>query len=1047
MRKLLLIFLFVSGLIAQASAQDRTVSGKVSSAEDNSTLPGVTVVLKGTTTGTTTDLDGNYKLSVPSEGGTLVYSFVGLATQEVEIGARSVIDLVMQPDAQQLSEVVVTAFGVEREEKSLGYAVQELDGDNLTEARENNIVNALSGQIAGVQVTNGSGNVGSSSRIVLRGPSSLTGENQPLFVVDGIPINNTNYRKDATTSAFGGADMPNGAADINPDDIETISVLKGANAAALYGSRAANGVILITTKKGKGTKGIGVSINSNVTFQNPLKLPSYQNSYGGGYDSDYYEWIDGTTGSGGADESWGPALDQGLSFRQFTDHDGSASPWISRPDNVKDFFETGVTLTNNIALTGGNDKAHFRLSYTNLDQSGMIYNTDMKRNTVAISAGAQLSDKLSAEASVNYVKSGSDNIAGGGYDNNNAMQQFTWFQRQVDIAALKDYKNLPVNPENTSARNTPLNWNTNFNNNPYWVLDNNTNSFAKNRVFGNVKINYAITDWLSIMVRSGTDFFTDLQEYQRAHDSNDYPNGFYQEFDRTWQETNSDFALTFNKDFNEDFGITVLGGGNLRKETYSRNILTADELDVPGTYTIANSALPIVASSFDSERAMQSLYGTAQFRFRNYVFVDLTARNDWSSTLPAENNSFFYPSASVSAVVSDILDIQSNVLSFAKIRASWAQVGADTEAFQLQDVFALRDDKWNGSTTEATRGGILKNPTLKPEITTSIEFGVDLRFWNDRLGLQATYFDATSTDLIVEVDVSGASGYSSQVSNVGEMNNKGIELQLNATPLKVGDFTWDIVANYARIRNEVVTLGGADNLRLDGQWNVDVIAAPGESYPALYGPDFERDGDGNIIHSSGLPQKDPTSKILGSAFPDWTGGISNTFSFKGVSLGVLVDAKIGGEIYSMTNAWGRYAGILEETLIGREDGIVGVGVMQTGTDSDGDPVYAPNNVVVDVQSYNHASFGNNVAYGSVFDASYVKLRQIILGYNLPKAWLENTPFTSVSVSAVGRNLAILYSKAPHIDPETGFTNGNGQGIEHAQIPSARSIGFNVNLKF
>ncbi|MBK6263461.1 SusC/RagA family TonB-linked outer membrane protein [Marivirga sp. S37H4] len=1043
MKKILLTCLMLV-FVLHAWAQDRTVSGKVTDADTGEGLPGVNVLLKGTSTGVNTDLDGNYKISVPSDGGTLVFTFIGMAKSEVSVGSRSVIDVQMETDVQQLSEVVVTAFGLEREKKSLGYAVQDVSGSEITTARETNVVNSLSGKIAGVQITNGSGAPGSSSRVVLRGATSLTGNNQPLFVVDGIPINNTNY---GNAGPFGGADAPNGAADINPDDIETISVLKGANAAALYGSRAANGVILITTKSGKNTKGIGVEINSNITFQNPLRLPSYQNSYGGGYDNTYYEWIDGTNGSGGEDESWGPALDAGLKFRQFQDYQGDGqfgepSDWVSRPNNVRDFFETGVTATNNVSLTGGNETSNFRLSMTNLNQDGMVYNTDLVRNTIAGNAGVQLTDKFRADFSVNYIKSGSDNLSGGGYDNNNPMQQFTWFQRQVDISALKDYKNLPTNSAATSARFTPLNWNTNFNNNPYWVLDNNTQSFEKNRLIGNIKLQYDFTDWLSLTARTGTDFFTDLQESKRAVNSNDFPNGFYQEVDRTWSETNSDIVLTFDKNIIEDFGVSVSVGGNLRQEQYDRNTLEAGELEIPEVYTISNSAIPVVGNNYEEQREMQSVYGTAQFRFRNYLFLDLTARNDWSSTLPEGNNSYFYPSASLSAVISDMIEIDRNILTFAKVRGSWAQVGSDTDPYRLQDVFAFRD-RWDGSINQATVSNTLLNPNLRPELTTSIEFGTDVRFFNDRLGLDFTYYDTKSEDLIVQVDVSGASGWTSQFANVGEMTTKGIEIQLNATPVQIGDFRWDMNLNYSTYENKVVSLGGVDNLRLGGQWNVDVMAIPGQPYPALFGPDYQRDPNGNIIHGeNGLPQKDQTNKVLGDAVPDWTGGWNNSFTYKGINLNVLVDAKIGGEIYSMTNAWGRYAGILEETLKGRENGIVGEGVIEV---SEG--VYEENNVVVPALNYNHAAFGNNIAAGSVFDASYVKLRQITLGYSLPKAWIQNTPFRGVQVSAVGRNLALLYAKAPHIDPETAFNNGNAQGIEHAQLPSARSIGFNVNLKF
>ncbi|HNP18102.1 MAG TPA: SusC/RagA family TonB-linked outer membrane protein [Fulvivirga sp.] len=1048
MRKFLLLsfMLMFAFAFSDSWAQERTVSGKVTSVEDGSTLPGVNVVLKGTTTGTVTDIDGNFKLSVPSEGGSLVFSFIGLATEEVAIGARSVIDIQMSPDVKQLSEVVVTAFGQEREKKALGYSVQNLGGESLTKAKETNIVNSLTGQIAGVQVTNGSGSPGSSSRIVLRGASSLTGENQPLFVVDGIPINNQNL---GNAGPFSGADSPNGAADINPDDVESVSVLKGANAAALYGSRAANGVILITTKSGKKTKGLGVSINSSVQFQKPFRLPDYQNSYGGGYDDKTYRWIDGSSGSGGQDESWGPALDNGFHFQQWQDYRadgtfGSPSPWVSHPDNVKDFFETGTIISNNVALSAGSDNTNFRLSVTNMKQDGMIYNTGLERNTIAVSAGAKLSDKLSAETSVNYIKSESDNLPGGGYDNNNPMQQFTWFQRQVDIGALKDYNNLPLSPDGTSAAGTPLDWNTNFNNNPYWILDNNTQGFDKNRMIGNIRLNYQFTDELSLMARTGIDFFTELQNIKRAKNSNDFPNGFYRELDRTYYEYNTDFLLTYDKDINETFGLAVSVGGNLRRENKSRNILTASELEIPGTYTIANASVPIVATSFDSKKEVQSVYGTAQLRFLNAVFLDLTARNDWSSTLPEANNSYFYPSASLSTVITDLIDLQSDILTFAKVRASWAQVGSDTDPYQLLDVYSFRD-KWNGNIIEATKGNLLLNPDLKPEITTSIEIGADLKFLDNRVGLDFTYYDAKSEDLIVNIDVSGASGYTSLVGNVGEMTNKGFEVQLYATPIKTNDFQWDLRLNYAKNKSEVVSLGGVDNLRLGGQWNVDVIATPGQPYPSLFGPDFQRDSDGNIIHKNGIPQKDPVSKVLGSVAPDWTGGIVNNISYKGISLGVVVDAKIGGDVYTMTNAWGRYSGVLKETLIGRENGIVGKGVMNIGTDDA--PNYVPNNVVVSALDYNHNAFGNSIAAGSVFDASYIKLREITLGYTLPKSLIANTPFQSVSVSFVGRNLALLYSNVPHIDPETAFSNDNAQGIEHAQLPSARNLGFNINLKF
>jgi TonB-linked SusC/RagA family outer membrane protein len=1020
------------------------VTGTVTSGTDQTTLPGVAVQIKGTSKGVTTNIDGQYTIEVPSSESVLVYSFYGFVDQEQTVGNRTTINVVLNENVEQLKEVVVTAFGLEKEEKALSYAVQAVDGEKLNEAREANIVNSLSGRIAGVQVTNSNGAPGASSRIVLRGGSSITGNNQPLFVVDGIPIDNGNY---GNAGAFGGADFPNGAADINPNDVASVTVLKGANAAALYGSRASNGVILITTKSGRGTKGLGVSVNSQVTFETPLRLPSYQNSYGGGYDSQYFEYLDGTRGSGGEDESWGPALDKGLEFIQWNSFDGQPLPWVSRPDNVRNFFETGNTISNNVALTGGNENTNFRLSLTDFRQKGMVPNTELERKTISLNGGTNLSDKLRADASINYVRSGSDNIPGGGYDNNNPMQQFTWFQRNVDIEALKDFENLPLAANGTAAAGTPANWNTNYNNNPYWILYNNTQGFNKDRVYGNIRLNYQFTDALSLMVRTGTDFFTDLQEIRRAVGSNDYPNGTYIETDRTRIENNTDALLTYNNNFG-DFGLNVTAGGNIRTETYSRNQLSAPELEIPGVYNVSNSKVAVTADNYDERREVQSLLGSAEFSFRNYLFLTATARNDWSSALPSDNRSYFYPSVSASAVISDMIDINSDVITLIKLRGGWAKVGADTNPYRLRNVYAFFDP-WGGSLITPTTSNTLLNPTLRSETTTSTEIGADLRFFNDRLGFDVTYYNKLSYDNIIPVEISATTGYTSFFANVGELSNKGWEVQISGVPIKTSDFSWNVNVNYSRNVSEVNTLGGdlsnLETLELGGQWNVDVIAKVGEQYPVLYGPDFQRDPSGNIIHKDGRPIRDPNNKVLGVVNPDWVGGINNEFNYKGVSLGVLVDGKMGGSIYSMTNAWGRYAGVLEETLLGRENGIVGDGVMNIGSEES--PVYVENNKVVTAQAYNHAAFGNSVGAGSVFDASFVKLRQVSLGYQLPNSILGSLPLRDVRLSLVGRNLALLYVEAPHIDPETAFTNSNAQGIEHAQLPSARSYGVNVSLKF
>lgn len=1044
MKKILLFsFMLLSALALESWAQERTISGTITSVDDGSSLPGVNVVLKGTTNGTITDVDGNYKLSVPSEGGTLRFSFIGLTTEEIEIGARSVIDLSMSSDVKQLSEVVVSALGVERETKALGYAVQSVNSDDLVKARETNVVNSLSGKIAGAQVTSSSGAVGSSSRIVLRGPSSITGNNQPLFVVDGIPISNVAYG--SSNSPFGGNSAQNGAAEINPDDIESITVLKGANAAALYGSRASNGVILITTKSGKGqTDGIGVTVNSTTTFENPLKLPDWQNSYGQGASNQFFEWIDGSAGDGGVDESWGMPLDIGLEAVQWSTNGATPEPWVSQVDNFKDFFETGLTLSNSVALAGASDLGNFRLSLTHMDQKGTLPNTGLERKTVALNSGYNLSEKLRADFSANYVNSFSDNLPIQGYSGANPVQQFIWSGRNVDFNALKDYGNLPISTAGKGDGISPVNWNTRFQNNPFWSNDNLLNTYNKDRLYGNVRLNYKINDWLSIMGRMGTDYFAQEDEDKRAQgiESTTNGDGFYNFIKRSGSETNLDFLVTINKDINDDFNIGFNAGGNMRRERYSSIYVEATNLELPGIFNVSNvkSGVTPVYNNFRSEKRVNSMYFSAQFAWRNSLFLDVTGRNDWSSTLPEENNSYFYPSVTLSAVVTDLANIQSDFLSFLKLRGGWAKVGSDTGPYNLVQTFAFRSPF--GTILSPVVGNSLLNPELKPESTVSIEAGVDARFFNGKINLDFTYYKSNTTDQIIPVQITGASGYTSRTTNIGEMQNTGFELQLSATPIE-GTITWDVAVNYGKYNNEVIDLGGdLDQLTLGGQWNVDIQARPGQPYGAIFGPAFLRGPDGNIIYENGLPEVDPTFRVIGNTQADWTGSINNSITFKGITLSALVDGKFGGDVYSMTTSWGRYAGVLEETLFGREEGIVGVGVIDNG-----DGTYRPNDVVVSAEKFNKRSYQNGVAESSIFDGTYVKLRQIQLGYTIPQSVFGGDfPIKDIQISVVGRNLALLYSTVPHIDPETSFSNGNVQGLEFGQIPTNRSIGFNIGFK-
>lgn len=1045
MRKIMVFFVFLAFLGTSAMAQ-KTITGTVTDASNGSTIPSATVVVKGyPNIGGVTDVDGKYTINgVPDDAEFLIFQSMGMKTTEVAISGN-VVNLAMETGDIGLDEVVVTALGVSKDKKALGYSVQDVSGDDFDKAREANIVNSLSGKIAGVQVTSSSGAVGASSRIVLRGATSITGNNEPLFIVDGVPINNTNY---GDADAYGGTDQPSGAADINPDDIESISVLKGANAAALYGSRAANGVIIIKTKSGKGQKGLGISVNSSTTFETPLKLPDFQNSYGQGANNHFFEFVDGSTGSAGVDESWGMPLDVGLEAVQFMSNGETPEPWVSSPNNIRDFYDLGITTANNVAFAGGSDNATFRLSYTNMQQQGMVPNTSFDRNTVNGSSSIDLTKNLNISFSGNYIKSNSGNLPTGGYQNENPVQQMIWSGRQVDFNELRNYEDLPLSDPSTAAGGTPLNWNTRYQNNPYWVQANNLNKLNKDRLIGNVQVTYKlIGDMLKFKAGTGTDYWSSITSSQKAKGSNEFPGGYYREIFRTWYETNSNAMLMFDKRFG-DIGFNFNVGGNMMHQVYKRVTGEAPQLELEGVYNLSNvmSGVTPVLTNYQEQRSINSLYFNGQLAYKTWAYLEFSGRNDWSSVLPVENNSFFYPSVSVSTVVTEMLGMDSDVLSFMKLRGSWAQVGGDgaLEPYSLTQTYSFRDNPW-GSVLLPFNGATLNNPNLISETTTSMEFGMDLRLFKGRVTLDATYYNSKSVNLLVPVEVSSATGYNFAWDNVGEMANSGFEFLVGLKIIDTKNIKWHTTVNYALMQNEVVSLGGLESLDLGGQWNMTLQAREGMPYGVIFGPGFARveEGEfaGQIIYENGLPVIDETYKVLGDIQPDWTGGINNTFQIGGLTVSALVDAKWGGEIHSMTTTWGRYAGVLSETVAGREAGVVGEGVK---LDENGN--YVTNDIVVTSEAFNKAAFSNDVVESAVFDASYIKFRQLTFGYTFPK--IGNLPVKDLSLSVVGRNLAILYSKVPHIDPETAFSSTNGsQGQEFGQLPSARSVGFNINFKF
>ena len=1058
-RNLLLSWIFVLLTVGTVWAQGRTITGTVTETSGE-TLPGVSVVIKGTTQGTITDLEGVFTLKVEeSEATVLVFSFIGLTTQEITLGNQSNIDVIMSADVKQLEEVVVTALGVEREERSLGYSAQQIKSGELTQAREANIVSSLSGKVAGVQI-NGNSNMGGSSRILIRGASSITGENQPLFVVDGVPLDNSNFASSSQAQGGGGYDYGNAAQDINPDDIETMTVLKGAAAAALYGSRAANGVIVITTKSGKGRKGIGVSVNSGVMFQKVTLLPDYQNEYGGGANDEFS--IDPVTGlpvvNFYADQSWGPKLEgqqvvqwhNVYDFEQGITDELQTSPWNANPDNVKDFFQTGVTLTNNVALQGGNDQANFRLSYTNRDVKGVQPNSEMQRNTFNFSGSTKLHEKLTVNANANYISSNAKGRPGTGYDDGNVMQQFTqWGQRQWSNEMHKNYKNADGSQRSWN-RKSLTNPDIAYTNNPYWVRYENFQDDDRERFFGNVGAIYKVNENLTLSAKAMTDFYTDTRRERLAVGSTTTDRadgrGFYSEDVIRVKEDNYEFMANYNKTFAHEISLNAFVGANRRQKTYKRNYAqTQAGLSVPGLYTLTNSIGAIVPIDDGYDKVVNSVFGSASIGWRSMVFVDATFRNDWSSTLPSSDNSFFYPSVTTSFVFTELEGLNnSNVLSFGKFRFGWASVGNDTDPYRLAQVYPANPEGGYGKNPIYTTPNTLNNDQLKPENTKSYEFGLDLRFLQDRIGFDGTVYSSRSVDQIMPIQTSAASGYSFKYINAGEMTNNGVELMLTGTPIKsASGFQWDVTVNWARNRNKVVKL--ADNLETlrigQAPFAVTIEAVEGQPYATIYGTAYQRDENGNkIVDDNGLYLATDEKVALGSAMAEWTGGITNSFSYKGFTFRAVIDGSYGGKMFSTSNMFGRYSGMLDETVANnvREGGIIADGVKLDGT---------PNDIRVDARRYFQHDNGYNIAEADVYDASFIKLRELSLGYKFPNRWISKIGVQDMTFSVVGRNLAVLYSEIPNIDPEYAASAGNVQGLEGGAAPMTSSWGFNLNFKF
>ena len=1064
-----LAYTLLFSVLAGSAFSQSTVSGVVYAAEDSTTIPGVTIQVKGQPGGTITGIDGEW--SIPNVGAkdSLIFRYTGSKTQILP--ANSVAKVYMATEAELIDEFVVTAIGISREKKSLGYAVADVNAEEIKENRDPNFVNSLAGKVSGVQINKTSGGPGSSSRVVIRGNSSLSGNNQALFVVDGIPIDNTTNGSGGT---WGGIDYGSPISDINPDDIENITVLKGPNAAALYGSRAANGVVVITTKSGLARDGIGVTFNSSTSIETAYILKKFQNEYGSGTNGQFQYNEDGIPFYNTAlplSQSWGPRLEG----QTYVDWDGVTRTYSPQPNNYRDFFEVGRTFTNSIALEGGNKTSTFRLSLTDLDNKGINPNTKFDRTSVSLRGSTKLSEKLSVDAKVNYVTQGARNRINQS-DGRGAARNFIFQPRNVSIESLRDYKDEAGNEKIWFS---PWAWQSN----PYWVAYENINTDRRDRVIGLARVNYQITPELSVMGRTGLDFYNERRNNRTGSGAFQNPFGDFFDMWISFQERNSDFLFSYNKQLNEDFSLTANFGGNRMYRKYEQNSSTVNQLSVPNFFHPEFDNTPSTRVQFRTEeKRINSLYGSAQLGYKEYLFLDVTARNDWSSTLPQANNSFFYPSVSTSWVFSRYFDIEGDKFSFGKLRASWAQVGSDADPYQLDLTFSANDN-FNGQ-PRVIVNPVLPLSDLKPEITNSYEVGADLRFFYDRITVDMTLYHATTENQILAPPISAASGFARGVINAGAIENKGFEMLLTVKPIAKKNFTWTSSYNFSRNRSTVLSLTeGVENFPLGSQWNATVEARPGNPYGDIVGVPIARTDDGTPILLADGSFKKGAPTVLGNVQADWLLGVNNQFQYKKWKMNFLIDIKKGGDLYSATNNYASgYSGVLIETVEGRdewyasEEAREAAGVDAPAFDNDNinyinnwtptggfpvEGVYAEGTVIngedvsgqavstfVNPESYwgQFSEWGDELHEPHVYDASFVKLREVTIGYTFDTIKLKKRKLQGLTLSLVGRNLWLIYSGVPNVDPEAAYNNGNGQGVEYATFPITRSIGFNLQIK-
>ena len=1031
-------------------AQGATViSGRVTNKTTGTPISGATVLVDGTQIGSVSTDDGRYTLSVPAgRTGSVnvtarLIGYRAMRQPVTLVGGRVAADFALQSQPTQLTEVVVTALSQQREKATLGTAQQTVSAEDLTRTQSTNVISAMSGKVAGLQISQ-SGNMGGSTRIVIRGSGSILGNNQPLFIIDGVPVANTNL---STATAGGGRDYGSAISDLNMDDVASVTVLKGPNAAALYGSRASNGAVVITTKNGRDqAKGTRFSFTSRGTYDTPSLLPSYQNQYGQGFGGDF-QYVDGAGGgtNDGADESWGPKLD-GRPIDQFT---GKQQPWIAHPTNVSNFFRSGSSISNNMNVSSSFDAGGARFSLTKDDTRGIVPNSSLSKLAGSMSANATIKEKLALSGSLNYTQNSALNRPENGYTEGNPLMSFTWFGRQVDLDLLKNKYYNTASPYGF-ADGSLFNWNDNYHRNPYWQQYQNPAPDSRDRVIAQASANYELTPWLSGQVRGGADSYRFTREQQFAAGNIDNAdasfNGGFTSFTERNREANFEGLLTAKKSVGK-FDLSANWGGNRRRNDLYREGFSTTGILVPGIYNLSNAGIAPTFGNSEFHSAVNSTYGSGVATLNRIWTVEVTGRNDWSSTLPKENSSYFYPSVSSSLIVSDLFPALSNsgVLTYLKLRGSWARVGSDADPYQLATLYNGSSNKFGGAALY-TLSDQSANAGLKPEQTTGKEGGIEFSLYDDRITFDGSYYSKATRNQIIPLTIAPATGFTQTVINAGQISNKGYEMSITAKPIKLkNSFAWTTSFNYNKNTSRVDELQeGLTLINIPGngvQWSVNLQARVGEPYGQLFGPAFKRDSvSGELLLSGGLPQRASSSKVLGNINPNWTGGWSNEFRYKSLALNMLLDIRRGGQAFSIGNMWGTYSGVLNESLKGREVDWNNPGLLIKGIDQ---ATGKANTDTVTSEDYRHSIYPIVEPY--IFNSGFVKLRETRLSWEVPSRLAARARVSQLNIALVGRNL-MTWTNYPNYDPENAVNATNaGQGFEMGAMPTTKSIGLNLTI--